>query len=199
VATARRQTSRRSRWLPMSSPADRHSPAPREREVIRFQTMTGSVYEVARSSEGMRWQRITATFASGVLRNEGARLLEWPVIRVGQSCLLRSEPFAQPDSRVVWTSQVVAILEYSTEALGDPAPGPYRAVKVGDRVTRLLAGSIPMRLVVTHVDDRFIYCGGPGGWKFDLDTGDEVDEEIGWGPQFGLTGSFLLPEVEEPK
>ena len=180
----------------MSRPPDGHSPSYAEREIIRFQTATGSVYEVARNSDGMRWQRITATFASGVLRNEGARLLEWPDVRVGRSCLLLSEPYDPPDLRLVWTSVVVAILGHATGTIDDPAPNPYRAMKVGDRVTRLLAGSIPMKLMVTEVDDRFIYCGGPGGWKFDRDRGEEVDEEIGWGPQFGVTGSFLLPVLE---
>jgi hypothetical protein len=181
----------------MSRPGDRHAPPHVEREIIRFQTATGSVYEVARDPSGMRWQRITATFASGVLRNEGARLLEWPEVRVGHSCQLLSESLKPPDPRLVWTSVVVAILEQATEAVADPQPNSYRAMKVGDIVTRLLAGSIPMKLVVTDVDDRFIYCGGPGGWKFDRDDGYEVDEDIGWGPQFGITGSFLLPAVEE--
>jgi len=62
----------------------------------------------------------------------------------------------------------------------------------GDIVTRLLAGTIPMDLRVTAVDARFIYCGPVGsGWKFDRSSGAEVDEELGWGPQFGTTGSYL--------
>jgi hypothetical protein len=66
---------------------------------------------------------------------------------------------------------------------------------LGTRVTRLVGGSIPMVLVVTSVDDRFIYCGEEGaGWKFDRQSGAEVDEELGWGP--GLTGSFLVHEGE---
>jgi hypothetical protein len=176
---------------------DKRSNQAAEREIIRFQTATGSVYEVARNSEGMRWQRVTATFASGVLRNEGARLLRWPEVRVGESCLLLSEPLVPPYTRIVWTSAVVAILEREAEAPIDPTPSSYRGLTVGATVTRLLAGSIPMKLIVTAVDERFIHCGGPGGWKFDRETGDEVDEEIGWGPQFGLTGSFLLPNPED--
>jgi len=50
-----------------------------------------------------------------------------------------------------------------------------------------------MELRVTSVDEAFIYCGDPGiGWKFDRDSGVEVDEEIGWGPAFGIVGSYLV-------
>lgn len=68
----------------------------------------------------------------------------------------------------------------------------FRSVKVGDRVVRLLAGELPMELVVTEVSDGVIVCGGPEGWRFDRATGIEVDEELGWGPRFGITGSYLL-------
>jgi hypothetical protein len=65
--------------------------------------------------------------------------------------------------------------------------------KVGDRVTRMLAGQIPMELEIVALDDDFIYCGG--GWKFDRARGYEVDEELGWGKQPDgsiRTGSFLV-------
>lgn len=66
--------------------------------------------------------------------------------------------------------------------------------KVGDIVTRLLGG-IPMKLKVTEVDDKFIYCGPKDvGWKFDRNTGAEVDEELGWGNEG--TGSYLVEEEE---
>lgn len=68
----------------------------------------------------------------------------------------------------------------------------FRDVKVGDVVTRLLAGKIPMRFKVSDVDENFIYCGGPEGWKFDRDTGAEVDEELNWGNSG--TGSYLVME-----
>jgi hypothetical protein len=68
----------------------------------------------------------------------------------------------------------------------------FAQVRAGDVVTRLLGGS-PMALKVTAVDERLIYCGRPGvGWSFDRTTGVEVDEELGWGPQFGITGSYLV-------
>ena len=59
-------------------------------------------------------------------------------------------------------------------------------MKVGDQVTRMLAGSIPMELKITAIDDKFIHC---GPWKFDKSTGAEVDEELGWGDK--ETGSFI--------
>jgi hypothetical protein len=50
-----------------------------------------------------------------------------------------------------------------------------------------------MELPVTEVTDDLIVCGGPNGWRFDRLTGIEVDEDLGWGPQFGVSGSFLQP------
>lgn len=69
----------------------------------------------------------------------------------------------------------------------------FRDVKAGDKVTRLLAGSIPMELQVVSVDDRLIHC-GPFGWTFCRDTGAEVDECLGWGAPPLQTGSFLVKD-----
>lgn len=82
-----------------------------------------------------------------------------------------------------------------------------QTLKVGDKVRRLLAGTVPMELTVIKVDDDFIYCGTPdvpstmsdpeAAWKFNRTFGYEVDEELGWGvPQDGsiLTGSYLVQE-----
>lgn len=65
-----------------------------------------------------------------------------------------------------------------------------KEIKVGDEITRMLAGTIPMNLIVTKIDDKFIYCGEEDeGWKFDINTGGEVDECLGWD---GInTGSFI--------
>ena len=60
--------------------------------------------------------------------------------------------------------------------------------KVGNKVTRMLAGTIPMILVVTEVTDDKIVC---GWWEFDKVTGAEIDEDLDWGPPPKLTGSFL--------
>lgn len=74
----------------------------------------------------------------------------------------------------------------------------FRYVKAGDTVRRIL-GRATVELRVTEVDEEFIYCGRPGvGWKFDRATGIEVDEEIGWGPQFGVAGSYLIHPHEVP-
>lgn len=72
----------------------------------------------------------------------------------------------------------------------------FKDIKIGDIVTRNLAGVI-MKLRVTHVDAERIWCGLPdggsiGGWSFDRITGAEIDDDLGWGPKYGVTGSFLV-------
>lgn len=71
-------------------------------------------------------------------------------------------------------------------------------IKKGDTVTRLLAGVVPMKLIVGKVDDTYIYCASADGivsleegWKFLKTNGAEVDEEIGW-DGITHTGSFLI-------
>jgi len=65
-------------------------------------------------------------------------------------------------------------------------------VKVGDKVTRWLAGTVPMPLLVTEVTPDLIIC---GAWTFDPVTGAEIDPEIGWGVRDATgiiqTGSVL--------
>lgn len=70
-------------------------------------------------------------------------------------------------------------------------------LKPGDWVMRILAGTIPMRIRVTHVTEDRIYCGEPGtGWEFDRETGAEIDYDLGWGPPPRMTGSFILgPDI----
>lgn len=65
----------------------------------------------------------------------------------------------------------------------------FKHVKEGDIVMRVLAGVIPMALIVSKVDEKLIHC---GDWTFDRTTGAEVDEELGWGN--AGTGSFLQTE-----
>lgn len=76
----------------------------------------------------------------------------------------------------------------------------FRHVKVGDRVTRMLAGAVPMELDVVAVDETLIHCGWSGGgidgWTFDRLSGIEVDDELGWGPRYGRTGSYLVEEQD---
>jgi hypothetical protein len=67
-------------------------------------------------------------------------------------------------------------------------------MKVGDQVTRMLAGHVPMKLKITELTDDHVVC---GAWKFCRKTGAEIDEEMGWGPPPDRTGSYLL-EVSAP-
>jgi hypothetical protein len=64
-------------------------------------------------------------------------------------------------------------------------------IKVGDQVTRMLAGKIAMQLRVTTIADGVITC---GGWTFDQRTGAEIDDDLGWGAPPMMTGSYLLVE-----
>lgn len=83
-----------------------------------------------------------------------------------------------------------------------------RHIQVGDHVLRKFPGSHDfesgpvVKLVVTEIDDVLIYCGPKGaGWSFDRATGMEVDNALGWGPTYGMTGTFLVgvAEDEPPK
>lgn len=65
---------------------------------------------------------------------------------------------------------------------------PFADVKVGDIVTRMLAGSIPMQLKVTAISKEFIYC---GPWVFNRANGGEVDLELEW-DGVKTTGSYLV-------
>jgi hypothetical protein len=67
----------------------------------------------------------------------------------------------------------------------------FEHVKVGDVGTRMLAGTVPMQLEVTEVDEKLIHC---GEWMFDRLSGVEHDPELGWGVEFGVSGSYLVPE-----
>lgn len=59
-------------------------------------------------------------------------------------------------------------------------------LKAGDIVTRMLGGSIPMELKVSEITETEIIC---GAWKFDKETGAEIDEDLGWDKY--SSGSFL--------
>lgn len=64
-----------------------------------------------------------------------------------------------------------------------------RDVKVGDVVTRMLCGTMPMQLRVTAVTEQRIIC---GEWEFDRETGAEIDDYLDWGPPPKRTGSYLV-------
>jgi len=63
-----------------------------------------------------------------------------------------------------------------------------KKTKIGDTVTRMLGGSIPMNLEVTKVTADLIVC---GAWEFDRKTGAEIDKDLNWGPPPLATGSYL--------
>lgn len=72
-------------------------------------------------------------------------------------------------------------------------------VKVGDKLVRMLAGTIPVDVVVTIVREDVIYCGSADGfvsgteedgWKFNRSNGAEIDEDLGW-DGITSTGSFI--------
>ena len=52
----------------------------------------------------------------------------------------------------------------------------FRHIQTGDKVRRMLAGVIPMDLLVVDITDTKIICGG--GWEFSRDTGIEIDDMI---------------------
>jgi hypothetical protein len=60
-------------------------------------------------------------------------------------------------------------------------------LKIGDPVTRMLAGTVPMNLKVTAIDENIITC---GWWTFNRATGGEVDADLGW-DGVSYTGSML--------
>ncbi len=62
-------------------------------------------------------------------------------------------------------------------------------MNVGDTVTRMLCGTISIKLTVTSITDDLIVC---DLWEFDRATGIEIDEYLGWGPRFGTSGSYLV-------
>jgi hypothetical protein len=79
---------------------------------------------------------------------------------------------------------------------------PFADLKVGDTVTRMLAGTVAMKMKVIKLDDDLIYCGAaqPGAppvtaddcWTFDRETGVEEDPVLKWGVKYGRSGSYLM-------
>lgn len=61
-------------------------------------------------------------------------------------------------------------------------------LKVGDTVTRMLAGRIAHELVVTALSDTEIEC---GDYTFNRATGLETDADLGW-DGVTRTGSYLV-------
>lgn len=77
-------------------------------------------------------------------------------------------------------------------------------LKVGDRVRRLLAETVPMDLWVVKIDEKLIHCARTPGetnpgwiWTFDTTYYVEEDEDLGWGVKYQITGSRLIGILEE--
>ena len=76
-------------------------------------------------------------------------------------------------------------------------------LKPGDQVLRLL-GERTMLMGVREVHHAVLVCDAlykdnttfPGGWEFDRKTGIEEDPELGWGVEFGKSGSRLIHPEE---
>jgi hypothetical protein len=165
-------------------------------ERIGFQTETGSVYELRRTSSAMTWQRVSATLASGVLRSEGGVLVSWPQVSVGARCHLLCEPMNRSFTRLVSTSLVVAMLDSAGRAVPATAADARRTfgyLSVGAWVTLAAAGQHIGHWQVSAVDDRLVHC---GVWTFDRVTGIEVDPELGLGPG-GRIGAWLVHPNDE--
>lgn len=66
-------------------------------------------------------------------------------------------------------------------------------ISVGSEVTRMLAGTIPMKLKITSIENNVITC---SDWEFDLETGAEIDDYLDWGPPPKSTGSYIKEIVD---
>jgi hypothetical protein len=74
-----------------------------------------------------------------------------------------------------------------------------RDIQPGDVVLRSFGRGPEMPLRVAKVDEHLIYCatpdGGVGGWTFCRASGWEIDEDLGWGPRHGVSGSRLVKVI----
>lgn len=68
----------------------------------------------------------------------------------------------------------------------------FKDLKVGDEVTRMLAGIIPQKLKVTEiVSEERMLC---GWWEFSRTTGYEIDEDL-QGPYDPETHGVTTPII----
>lgn len=67
----------------------------------------------------------------------------------------------------------------------------FKHLKVGNIAVRNFCGRL-QSWKVTEVTDELITIGM--GWTFDPQTGWEVDDDCGWGPKYGRTGSYLVED-----
>jgi hypothetical protein len=75
----------------------------------------------------------------------------------------------------------------------------FHDIKPGDTVLRSFGHGPEMSLRVTKVEHDLIHCGSGdgavGGWTFCRRSGWEIDHGLGWGPQYGVSGSRLVKVI----
>lgn len=75
-------------------------------------------------------------------------------------------------------------------------------LQIGDIITRWISVNGEMQkfmdLVVVGVTDKLVMASVspefPDHWTFDKTEGVEVDHELGWGPQYGVSGTVIAFE-----
>lgn len=80
-------------------------------------------------------------------------------------------------------------------------------LKIGDKVLRRMGRDdeehIDMLMEITAIDDKIITCAAivaegariDENWTFDKQTGYEIDHDLQWGPEYGVSGSRLIGAV----
>lgn len=89
--------------------------------------------------------------------------------------------------------ELIAAAQKCTDEAKDLALkyGKLSQLKAGDTIDRIMGPGLVVPLIISKIDEKLIHC---GPWKFDKLSGAEVDEELGWGPEFGQTGSWIQPQ-----
>jgi len=70
--------------------------------------------------------------------------------------------------------------------------------KVGDKVTRIIGGVIPMPMQIVKIAGKKLICSPVEDgrvinieYEFDQELGIEIDERFGWGSATHVSGSYL--------
>jgi len=161
---------------------------------VIIETESGSTYHL--DSQAMTWEKVKYIPRAATpddpepVRTGQGKLIEWPRFEVRQPLILLG-PSLTPggDYRQILTTLVTRIIQVDEE--GDEAPiipeSCFSCLQIGDTVTRMLAGALPIELLISDITENLIVC---GPWTFDKVTGAEIDEELGWGNI--VTGSYLV-------
>lgn len=77
--------------------------------------------------------------------------------------------------------------------------------EVGMLVHRILGGVVEMPMIIKTVDETSFTVvpqekpDFEDHWTFDIATGAEIDEDLKWGPKYGITGSIIKEIIEAEK